>query len=219
MTIFWEKYNKLCNEHGVKPRAIATELGISAATVTKWVNDGMPNLEMIRKIAEYFDVPIDYLVNGDDTPIIPEANKKRSIFKSVSSLSQRWVSLRRGSEISLETQLKIIPYVNCTVQFINNDRYVKYIPETEYDTDKLKATETIFDILGILGHCADTDSYRIVQVQLSRIVLYHLKEKGCERICSALAGQGLRKGTVSAVLDRSTCKYLRCGGYCKIYQF
>ena len=121
MTIFWRKYNELCDEHGLKPRALATELGISAATVTKWVNDGMPNLDMITRIAEYFDVPIDYLINEDDTPIIPQANKKRSVFKSVSSLSQRWASLRRGSEISLETQLKIIPYVNCTVQFLNND--------------------------------------------------------------------------------------------------
>ena len=119
---------------------------------------------MICKIAKYFGVLIDYLVNEDDTPIVPEANKKRSVFKSVSSLSQRWVSLHRGSEISLETQLKIIPYVNCMVQFLNNDRYIKYIPETEYGTDNLKVTETIFDILGILDHCADTDSYRIVQV-------------------------------------------------------
>ena len=45
----------------------------------------------------------------------------------------------------------------------------------------MKDTETIFDILGILDHCADTESYRIVQVQLSRIVLYHLKEKGFDR--------------------------------------
>ena len=55
-------------------------------------------------IAKYFDVPIDHPINEDDTPIIPQANKKRSVFKSVSSLSQRWVSLRRGSEISLEMQ-------------------------------------------------------------------------------------------------------------------
>lgn len=103
------------------------------------------------------------------------------MFKSVSSLSQRWVSLRRGSEISLEMQLKIIPYVNCTVQFLNNDKYIEYSPEAEYDTEHLKDTETIFDILGILDHCADTESYRIVQVQLSRIVLYHLKEKGFDR--------------------------------------
>ncbi len=112
MTIFWKKYNELCDEHSVKPRAVATELIISGATFTKWVNDDMPNLEMIRKITEYFDVPIDYLVNEDDTPIIPEANKKRSVFKSVNTLSQRWASLHRESEISLETHLKIIPYVN-----------------------------------------------------------------------------------------------------------
>lgn len=38
MTIFWKKNNEICNEHGVKPRSVATELGISAATVTKGVN-------------------------------------------------------------------------------------------------------------------------------------------------------------------------------------
>ena len=168
MTVFWKKYNELCDEHSVKPRAVAKELGISAATVTKWVNDGMPNLEMIHKIAKYFDVPIDYLINEDDTPIIPEANKKRSIFKSVSSLSQRWASLRRGSEISLETQLKIIPYVNCTVQFLNNDRYIQYDPEQEYNPDNLKATETIFDILGILfrSHCPELIPYNAIHIRI-----------------------------------------------------
>ncbi len=102
LTLFWKKYNELCDNHGVKPKAIATELGVSAATDTKWVNDGMPNPDMIKRAAEYFDVPIDYLVNEDDTPIIPEAHKKQSIFKSGSSLSQRRVSLHRGSEISLK---------------------------------------------------------------------------------------------------------------------
>ena len=70
---------------------------------------------------------------------------------------------------------------------MNNDKYIEYVPENKYDTDhrlnevQPKDTETIFDILGILDHCADTESYRIVQVQLSRIVLYHLKEKGFDR--------------------------------------
>ena len=61
------------------------------------------------------------------------------------------------SEISPEMQLKIIHYVNCTVQFLNNDKYIEYVPETEYDTGHLKDTETIFDIPGILDYCADTE--------------------------------------------------------------
>lgn len=179
MTVFWKKYNELCDEHGVKPRAVAKELEISSATVTKWVNDGMPNLEMIAKISRYFDVPIDYFINDDDVPIISEASRKRSVFKSMTSLSQRWVSLRRGSEVNLETQLKILAYTNCTVQFLNNDRYINYEPANN-PTEKFDS-DTIFDILDILDRCADTDSYRTVQVQLSRIALFHLKEKGFDR--------------------------------------
>lgn len=107
---------------------------------------------------------MDYLINEDDTLIIPEPKKKRGIFKSINLLSARWISLRRGSKISLETQLKIISYVNCTVQFLNNDRYINYVPETAYDTNDLENTDTIFDILDILDHYVNTDSYRIVQI-------------------------------------------------------
>lgn len=48
MTIFWRKYNELCDEKGIKSRVLATKLGVSATTVTKWVNDGMPYLETIK---------------------------------------------------------------------------------------------------------------------------------------------------------------------------
>lgn len=67
----------------------------------------------------------------------------------------------------------------------------------------MKDTETIFDILGILDHCADTESYRIVQVQLSRIVLYHLKEKGIDR-------EALR----TEHLDQLKMEYLYTGKDC-----
>ena len=89
------------------------------------------------------------------------------------------MNLRRGSEVSLETQLKILSYTNCTVQFLNNDRYINY--ELANNSVENFNSDTIFDILDILDRCADTASYRTVQLQLSQIALFHLKEKGFDR--------------------------------------
>lgn len=179
MTVFWRKYNELCDIHGIKPRELARNLNVSSATVTKWVNGGMPNLYILTRISRYFDVPIEYFINDDDVPIITGVSRKRKKFSSVTSLSQRWSSFRRGDEVTLEVQLKILAYTNCSVQFLNNDRYINFEPA---DSSTGKSDRgTIFDILDILDRCADTDSYRTVQVQLSRIALYHLSEKGFDR--------------------------------------
>ncbi|MCM1524756.1 MAG: helix-turn-helix transcriptional regulator [Ruminococcus sp.] len=179
MTVFWRKYNELCGIRNINPRKLAEELKISSATVTKWVNGGMPCLDILARISAYFDVPIEYFINDDDVPMIAEVSRKRNEFESVTSLSQRQTSFRRGDEVPLSIQLKILEYTGCSVQFLNNDRYINFEPA---DTSGSKSdSDTVFDILDILDRCADTDSYRTVQAQLSRIALYHLNEKGIDR--------------------------------------
>ena len=41
--------------------------------------------------------------------------------------------------------------------------------------------EPLIDILDTLDACADTDQYRILQIQLSRIALYNLGKAGWDR--------------------------------------
>ena len=58
------------------------------------------------------------------------------------------------------------------MQFEPEKKSPKIIP-----TDR----EILDDILAIMDMNADTDIFRIVQIQLSRIVLYHLIQKGFDR--------------------------------------
>lgn len=76
--MFWQNFEKLCALKGSKPNPIAAEIGIGSATITKWKNGTIPNGETLIKVADYFNVSVDYLLGlEDDTSI---CNAYRSMF-------------------------------------------------------------------------------------------------------------------------------------------
>lgn len=61
----FEVFMKLCNAKGVAPTAVFQSLGITKSSYTGWKNGTyFPNSEKIRKIAEYFGVPMEYIMTG-----------------------------------------------------------------------------------------------------------------------------------------------------------
>ena len=76
--MFWNIFYDLCISKGTKPNPVAKELGISSATITKWKNGSMPQSRTAKKIADYFDVSVDYLLGNADTL----NNKKAMIFQN-----------------------------------------------------------------------------------------------------------------------------------------
>lgn len=175
--MFWQKYVELCEKNNVKPRAVATEYGIAPATVTRWKNGSVPGKETLQLIAKRFNVSVDYLVN--DSEISLDIDEKRSILKKMTALPQRWISLHACSELTKMQIVEITEFVNASLFFINSEKCVEYVPEHEvYDKKHLLNMEILFTILNVMDGCADTDFYRTLQIQLSRIVLAHLREKG-----------------------------------------
>lgn len=62
--MFWERFSKVCFMRGEKPNSVASAVGISSATITKWKNGATPNSDFVVKIAEYFNIPTDYLLGN-----------------------------------------------------------------------------------------------------------------------------------------------------------
>ena len=69
MADFWQVCETTCEEHDTTVRALAKELGISPATVTKWKNGSVPNKEIAAKMAEKLDVSVSYLLGDEDISI------------------------------------------------------------------------------------------------------------------------------------------------------
>lgn len=71
------RIKKLREESGLTQSALAKELGIGASTVAMWeTNDRMPTAQFVEKLADYFDVSVDYLLGRTN-------NKKEVILEGV----------------------------------------------------------------------------------------------------------------------------------------
>ena len=64
----WERFYNLCISNQTKPLNVVKELSIAAGSITKWKNNTVPNGETLMKIADYFNVSIDYLLGKTDAP-------------------------------------------------------------------------------------------------------------------------------------------------------
>ena len=59
---FYEKLKKVCSEHGTTVSALEKTLGFSNASLSK----GTPRADRLYKIAEYFDMPMEYFLDDDE---------------------------------------------------------------------------------------------------------------------------------------------------------
>lgn len=61
----FEVFKKLCEAHGTTTTAVLVELGISKSTGTGWKNGAYsPKVDKLQQIADYFNVPLEYLMTG-----------------------------------------------------------------------------------------------------------------------------------------------------------
>lgn len=173
--MFWTKFCELCEGQGLKPRKIAAEFDVAPATVTRWKHGSVPRADTLEKIAERLGVTPDFMLSEEEYMINP--SEKRSTFKKITAIPQRWAGLHSGFDLTNQQLMAIAEYVNCDIFYLNRDD-PGYTPVKRPTKKKAAEIEPLLDILDILDACADTDNYAILQIQLSRIALYNLGKKG-----------------------------------------
>ena len=117
---FWNVFLSLCNEIGKSPNAVAKELGISSGTVTTWKKESsrVPQDRYLLKIADYFNVSVDYLLGNTDikneqkekSPL-PNTDKEDVIlelFKNLPIEKQKEIIVEYMSKADEETQSRIV---------------------------------------------------------------------------------------------------------------
>lgn len=60
--MFWETFCGLCAKKQVKPGKVAKEIGVSNAAATHWKRGKVPQYRTLLKIAAYFGVSVDRLL-------------------------------------------------------------------------------------------------------------------------------------------------------------
>lgn len=66
MSIFYDRFIELCQSKDVSPTVAANDIGLSATSATYWKRGAVPRQKTLQKLADYFNVPVDIFLAGED---------------------------------------------------------------------------------------------------------------------------------------------------------
>ena len=70
----YERVAKLCKRNKLAITALEKELGFGRGTIGKWKKGAEPNLASLQKVADYFNVSVDYLTTYEIKPNVEFIN-------------------------------------------------------------------------------------------------------------------------------------------------
>lgn len=93
--MYYEIFEELCNSRGVKPGTVSKATGVPTSTLTNWKQGNYtPKQGNLQKIADYFNVSIDYIMNGKE-------------YKSEFTPEQATLDLLLSQDMELKEALKL----------------------------------------------------------------------------------------------------------------
>ena len=175
--------NELVDE-GIKEwceeKALADDGKISENEYLNW-QDAFPN----NYSGEDDKVTLSIANTVDNTETDMSIDGAPSAFKQdgymlVLSHTDHAVLGQNGTIVPQNIQNRICQFVHCTLAFLK-DESIEYIPQNDSNSFDQRNEDTLSDILGIMDKNAYTEHFRVLQVQLSRVVIYNLQKKGFDR--------------------------------------
>ncbi|MDE7243573.1 MAG: helix-turn-helix domain-containing protein [Oscillospiraceae bacterium] len=120
--MFYQRFLALCNTCGVKPTAVADAIGLSRTNASYWKKGSLPSIKNLRKLADCFEVPVEYLLGTqDDTEAIRDPVEVRETISRAESEKDRIALeglLRELDAIPEEYRDDAIREMSCFAQYV-----------------------------------------------------------------------------------------------------
>ena len=86
----YENFSKLTKREGVTTYQVAKSTGISQTTFSDWKNGrSVPKADKLQKIAEYFNVSVEYLMGASEQKEKPLVNNDEELTEYLEELKHR----------------------------------------------------------------------------------------------------------------------------------
>lgn len=102
-----EKIKKLADEHNTTFAEIERKIDISNGQIRRWDNSS-PKVENIQKVADYFDVSVDYLLGRKENENIPP---------------EYFAIQRKSKKLSQKDQAKLLKIMEATFDDIDSGNF------------------------------------------------------------------------------------------------
>jgi len=177
--VFYNQLMKLCEENNEKPTPLLRSLGLSATNLKRWQNGSTVNSEILAKLADHFNVPVDYFFQDDDGEYKAEITNDANVFQKVYNIFRAHpdniASFLSGDKIPEYNYKQIVKYLSCSDDYLFNKINSPVIDINIKPCKNLSAKEYILNIMNKLPANSD---YQVLQVKLSYIVINNLKKIG-----------------------------------------
>jgi transcriptional regulator with XRE-family HTH domain len=102
--VFYDRFKELAELNGKTVHRATQEIGLSKSTATKWKKTGaVPSGETLSKIASYFSVAIESLLD-EDIPVVTALVDSDSVTAEEMAIIKKYRALdKRGKENVLNT--------------------------------------------------------------------------------------------------------------------
>ena len=90
--MFYDVFVSLCNKKGVSKNKALTDCSISRTSVARWEKGAIPRGVTLQKLAEYFGVTTDYLLNGEGKKNAPACHSERTLLSSEEIIDREGIS-------------------------------------------------------------------------------------------------------------------------------
>ena len=100
--MFWTNFSTLCADKNLSPNAVATELKIPSGSITAWRNGATQRTKSLTKIANYFGVTVDYLLNAEkENPTSDAADGVDELDKEALDIMHRLPPEKRAAGLAM----------------------------------------------------------------------------------------------------------------------
>jgi transcriptional regulator with XRE-family HTH domain len=109
--VFFDNFVRLCEQKGVKPSRALTEAGVPKSAYSYWRteagagNDAKPTNQNAVKLAQYFDVTVDYLLTGNQKENPPQ-QPQSEVDADIKWIEQKLVEMPKEKREALMKLIK-----------------------------------------------------------------------------------------------------------------
>ena len=96
--VFMKRMKELRQKKGISMEELATALNVSKSRVNMWENNGsVPRSDILVKIAEYYNVPTDYLLGNNNSAESPTDSKLNALQRNLGKLNEE--ELKKAEDV------------------------------------------------------------------------------------------------------------------------